>query len=130
MDMKAMMSSSEAGGMPVKKNPRELVLACRQSLYDENIDLVRRYVSDEMEFTGALASRQGTDAVFADLERMRLKCDIKKVFVDANVVCVFYDVTLSGVTVFTCGWYKVEDGRICSLKVVLDPRPVLVVKAA
>ena len=125
-----MMSSSEVGGIPAKKNPRELVLAYLQALNDENFDLARRYVSAEMEFTGALASRQGADAVFADLERMRLKYDIKKVFVDANDVCVFYDVTLSGVTVFTCGWYKVEDGRICSLKVVLDPRPVLVVKAA
>jgi limonene-1,2-epoxide hydrolase len=130
MDMNAMMSSSGVGGMPVKKNPRELVLAYLQALNDENFDLARRYVSDEMEFTGALASRQGADAVFADLERMRLKYDIKKVFVDANDVCVFYDVTLSGVTVFTCGWYKVEDGQISSLKVVFDPRPVPAVKAA
>jgi len=128
MDMNAMMSFSEVGGMPVKKNPRGLVLAYLQA-NDENFDLARRYVSDEMEFTGVLTSRQGADAVFADLERIRLKYDIKKVFVDANDVCVFYDLTLSGVTVLTCGWYKVEDGRICSLKVVFDPRPVLAVKA-
>jgi limonene-1,2-epoxide hydrolase len=130
MDMNAMMSFSEVGGMPVKSNPRELVLAYLQALNDENFDLAKRYVSDDMEFTGALACRQGADAVFADLERMRLKYDIKKVFVDANDVGVFYDVTLSGVTVFTCGWYKVEDGQIRSLKVVFDPRPVLAVKAA
>ena len=110
--------------------PRELVLAYLQALNDENFDLARRYVSDDMEFTGALASRQGADAVFADLGRMRLKYDIRKVFVDANDVGVFYDVTLSGVTVFTCGWYKLEDGQIRSLKVVFDPRPVLAVKTA
>ena len=128
--MNAMMTSSGVGGMPVKKNPRELVLAYLQALHDENFDLARRYVGDDMDFTGALASRHGADAVFADLERMRLKYDIKKVFVDANDVCVFYDVTLSGVKVFTCGWYKVEGGQIRSLKVVFDPRPVLAVKAA
>ena len=128
--MNAMMSFSEVEGMPVKRSPHELVLAYLQALNDENFDLARRYVGDEMQFTGALASRQGADAVFADLERMRLEYDIKKVFVDANDVCVFYDVTLSGVTVFSCGWYKVEDGRICSLKVVFDPRTVLAVRGA
>ena len=128
--MNAMMSSSAVGGMPVERTPRELVLAYLQALNNENFDLARRYVSDDMEFTGALASRQGADTFFADLERMRLKYDLKNVFVNANDVCVFYDVTLSGVTVFTCGWYKVEGGRICSLKVVFDPRPVLAVKAA
>lgn len=57
-----------------------------------------------MTFEGTLASRQQADAIFADLERMRLKYDVKKVFADGNDVCVFYDVTLSGVRVFTGGW--------------------------
>lgn len=61
---------------------------------------------------------------------MRLKYDVKKVFADGNDVCVFYDVTLSGVKVFTCAWYQVEDSKIRSLKVVFDPRPVLTPKAA
>ena len=61
---------------------------------------------------------------------MCLKYDVKKVFVDGNDVCVFYDVTLSGGALFTCGWYRVEDGTIHSLKVVFDPRPALDTKAA
>ena len=80
-------------------------------------------------FDGSLASRQGADAIFVDLERMRLEYDIKKVFADGNDVCVFYDVALSGVRLFTCGWYHVEDGKIRSLKVVFDPRPVLSARA-
>jgi len=36
---------------------------------------------------------------------------------------------MSGATLFTCGWYQVEDGKIRSLKVVFDPRPVLDTKA-
>ena len=39
--MNAMMSSSGVGGMPVKRNPRELVLAYLQALNDENFDLAR-----------------------------------------------------------------------------------------
>jgi hypothetical protein len=59
---------------------------------------------------------------------MRLKYDVKKVFVDGDDVCVFYDLTLSGAALFTRGWYQVEDGKIRSLKVLFDPRPVLEAK--
>ena len=37
---------------------------------------------------------------------------------------------LSGVKLFASGWYHVEDGKIRSLKVVFDPRPVLAARAA
>ncbi len=128
--MSRRIPSSEVGDVPVEQNALGLVLSYVEALNDENFRLARRYVSDNMTFDGALASEQGADAIFADLERMRLKYDVKKAFADGNDVCVFYDVTLSGVKVFTCGWYLVEDGKIRSLKVVFDPRPVLAAKAA
>ena len=59
--------------MPTEKNEGELVLSYVEALNHENFRLARRYVSDHMTFDGALASRQGADAIFADLERMRLK---------------------------------------------------------
>jgi hypothetical protein len=37
---------------------------------------------------------------------------------------------MSGTTVPTAGWYHVKSGRITTLKVVFDPRPVLAGKAA
>jgi hypothetical protein len=64
------------------------------------------------------------------MERMRLKYDVKKVFADGNDVCVLEDVTLQGTPIFTCAWYRVESGKIRSLRVVFDPRPVLAGKAA
>ncbi len=67
---------------------------------------------------------------FIDMERMRLKYDVKKVFVDENDVCLFYDLTISGTTIFGCAWYQVQGGRIHSLKVIFDPRPVLAARAA
>lgn len=114
----------------MEKSVRGLVLSYVEASNDEKFKLVRRYVSDDMKFDGALASLQGAEAIFTELERMRLKYDVKKVFVDDNDVCVLYDVTLSGAVLFTCGWYQVEDGKIRSLKVVFDPRPVLDARAA
>jgi len=72
-----------------------------------------------------LGSRNGAADYFNDMEKMKLKYDIKKVFAEGNDVCLLYDTVLSGVTIFGCGWYHVEGDKINSLKVVFDPRPVL-----
>lgn len=41
-------------------------------------------------------------------------------------VCILYNIDMGGqAEIFTCGWYKVEHGKIKRLKVVLDPRPLL-----
>ena len=88
--------------MVQEKHPREVVLAYVYALNEEDFQQARQYVSDDMVFDGALASRHGAEEIFADLERMRLKYDIKKIFADGDDVCLFYDVTLFGVPVFTC----------------------------
>lgn len=46
-----------------------------------------------------------------DMEKMRLKCDVKKVFVDGNDVCLFYDLKMSEKTIFVCAWYEVQGGK-------------------
>lgn len=111
-------------------NSREIVLAYVKALNREDFQTARQYVADDVSFDGVLGSRQGADAYFEDMKQMRLKYDVKKVFADANDVCVLYDVTLSGVKLFTCGWYRIEGGKIQSLKVIFDPRPVLAQQAA
>lgn len=116
--------------MALQKNAKELVLACVQAINREDFDLARRCVSDDMSFVGVMGSRQGGDAYFHDMRRMRLKYDVKKVFADGNDVCLFYDLAMSGTTIFGCGWYQVRDGKISSLKVIFDPRPLLERKAA
>jgi hypothetical protein len=78
-----------------------------------------------MSFVGVLGTRDGAASYIQDMERIKLKYDIKKVFADDNDVCLWYDIQMSGVEVLTSGWYHVVDGKILSLKVVFDPRPVL-----
>jgi hypothetical protein len=72
-----------------------------------------------------LGSRNGATAYFNDMEKMKLKYDVKKSFVSGNDVCLLYDITMSGITIFGCGWYHVQCNKINSLKVVFDPRPVI-----
>ncbi|MGH9512643.1 MAG: nuclear transport factor 2 family protein [Terriglobales bacterium] len=110
--------------MPVK-NSREVVLAFVDALNRADFQAARECVTDDLNFVGALGSREGADAYFRDMERMRLKYDVKKAFAEDDDVCLFYDVTMSGITAFCAGWYRLSQGKIRSFRVVFDPRPVL-----
>lgn len=55
---------------------------------------------------------------------------VRSLSANGEDVCLFYDLTLSGATIFGCGWYEVRGGKINSLEVIFDPRPVLARKAA
>lgn len=107
------------------KNSKEVVLAFVDALNRSDFQGARKFVSDDLRFVGALGTREGADAYFRDMERMRLEYDIKKSFAEGDDVCLFYDVKMSNVTVFCAGWYQLSDGRIRSFRVVFDPRPVL-----
>lgn len=104
---------------------REVVLSCVKAINEQDFKIARTFVSDDMQFIGVLGSRNGAQAYFDDMEKMKLKYDIKKVFADGEDVCLFYDLQISGKTISGCGWYHVEDEKITSLKVIFDPRPLL-----
>jgi hypothetical protein len=110
---------------PANNSVKEIVLSCINALNNEDFKTAKSYVSDDMTFEGVLGSRNGADAYFNDMEKMKLKYDIIKAFVDGDDVCLLYNLQMSGLTLFGCGWYHVNDGKINSLKVVFDPRPVL-----
>src|SRR5260221_10756324 len=104
---------------------KEVVLSFINALNNEDFEEARTYVDNDMKFVGVLGSRNGAEAYFADMKRMKLKYDIKKIFADDDDVCLFYDIDMSAKKIFSCGWYQVEDGKINWLRVVFDPRPVL-----
>ncbi|MDJ1495410.1 nuclear transport factor 2 family protein [Cytophagaceae bacterium DM2B3-1] len=104
---------------------KETVLSFIEALNKEDFALARRLVHDDLTFIGALGTRNGADAYFADMERMKMKYVIQRAFVEGNDVCLLYDFTIDGITVFGCGWYQLIDNRIRSFKVIFDPRPLL-----
>lgn len=116
--------------MAKETEPRDVVLACVDALNREDFHKARTYISDNLSFVGVMGSRNGADAYFKDMEQMRIKYAVQKVFAEGPDVCLLYDVTLSGKTIFGCAWYQVEGGKIRSLRVVFDPRPLLQEKAA
>ena len=107
---------------------KETVLSLVKALNNEDFDTARTYADDSMTFEGVLGSRNGADAYFEDMRHMKMKYHIIKVLADSTDVCLFYNLDMSGVNIFGCGWYHVQDGKITSLKVIFDPRPVLEAK--
>lgn len=105
-------------------------LACVDALNREDFAQARKLMHEDFLFLGVLGSRHGADAYFRDMEHMRIRYAVKKVFAEGQDVCLLYDVTLSGKAIFGCAWYQVEGGKIRSLQVVFDPRPLLEQKAA
>lgn len=110
---------------PSIKNALDVVLACVRAINDEDLATARKYVSDDFSFVGVLGARNGADAYFKDMEKMKLKYHIRKSFLNGDDVCLLYDLDMGGSTIFGCGWYHLKNGKITSLKVVFDPRPVL-----
>lgn len=107
------------------RGSKEIVLAFIDALNRSDFDSARKLVADDMKFVGVLGSRDGGDAYFRDMKHMNLKYDVKKAFADGDDVCLFYDVTIAGVTVLCAGWYQLSNGKIHLFRVIFDPRAVL-----
>lgn len=116
--------------MASERIAREIVLPCIDAVNREEFKVARQYLGDDLSFDGVLGCRRGADAYLLDIKRMRVRDDVKKAFAEGDDVCLLYDLAISGTTIFVCGWYHVKLGKIRSLKVVFDPRPLLQTKTA
>ncbi len=111
--------------MSIKNNGKEIVLSYIRALNDEDFNAARSLVTEDLAFDGVLGSRIGAEDYFKDMVKMKFKYKVIKAFAEGDDVCVLYDVVMGGISVFTCGYYRLEHGKIKSLKVVFDPRPLL-----
>lgn len=105
----------------------QVVLQLGNAINAEDFQLARKLVSDDMKHVYPLGTHDNAGAYFQQLEQIRPKFQIHKTFVNGNDVCVLYDTTASSVKLFASGWFKVKDGKVSSLTVVFDPRPLLAV---
>jgi limonene-1,2-epoxide hydrolase len=104
---------------------KQVVLDLGKALNDGNYEEARRYVSDNMSYVGPFGFRDGAEAYLQEIERLHLKFDIQRIFSDGKDVCALYDITVSGITLFACGWFQVEAGKVKLMRVTFDPRPLL-----
>jgi limonene-1,2-epoxide hydrolase len=106
----------------------DVVLQFIKALNEEDFAAARGHAADDLKFIGVLGERDGADTYFTDMRRMKFKYDIKRVFSDGDDVCIFYDIDMGSTTIFSSGWYHVVNGKVNSIRVIFDPRPVLEAK--
>jgi hypothetical protein len=94
----------------------------------DDFDTFRSLLADDVEFIGPLAHLEDADACVAGIERMsKLKTDIvvRKRFVDGADVLTWFDLhTTAADPLPTANWSHVENGKITTIRVAFDARPL------
>ena len=110
-----------------KNNPKEVVSAFLNALNSTNIEAAKSYLDDNVSFSAPDGTPvQGAEAYLNGWKPLGLSYDIKKAFVDGDDVCVLYDISFTkpSVTLLACGWYRVSNEKIISIRVIFDPKPL------
>jgi len=88
----------------------------------------RQLLRDDVSFQGPIDTVSEADSFLASLQQLSgivTGVDKQKVFVDGNDVCVIYDLKTAPVpSSRTCEWWRLRDGKIASVRVIFDVRPV------
>ncbi len=104
---------------------KETVLSFIKVINEEEFDMGREYINEDLSFIGVMGSRTGADTYINEMKGLKIKYKIEKAFVDGDDVCLIYDLLMNGITIYGCGWYHLINGKISSIKVVFDPRSLL-----
>jgi hypothetical protein len=112
------------------KSAKKIVMEYIEALERKDFETVRSYISDNISVLAPGPVKSTTfnraEPFATYLEHANLPpLEIRKVFADSNDVCLLFELNYRNppVTTFVCGWFHVnEDGKISSLRFILDPR--------
>src|SRR5690348_1017275 len=107
--------------------PQEIVLDFQQAIGNKEFAAARKLLHDHLEFHGPIDTFHKADDYLHAIQKLSAiveGVDILKVFEDRNEVALFCDLKTKTVgTSFVSEWYKINDGKISSVRVVFDARP-------
>ncbi len=96
-----------------------------QYLNEENFDKAESYLDPDFKFIGVLGTRNNASVYIKDMRQMKFKYRILKAFTSGEDVCFWYTIDMGEQVIEASGWYQIKNGKILSLKVLFDPRPLL-----
>ena len=106
----------------------EIVESYRAALGKGDFASARNLMQDNMIFEGPIDTFNKADDYLESTKRLASiiqRINLKKIFVDADDVCVLYEMvtnTPAG-TAFIAEWYQVKVGKIAYIRAVFDARP-------
>ena len=71
---------------PIVADARDVVLSMVGAINDLDFARARTYAHPDMQFAGVLGSRDGADAYFKDMERMKLQYNIKRFKIETTTL--------------------------------------------
>jgi limonene-1,2-epoxide hydrolase len=109
---------------------RKLVDTYFAAMAAKDFAAIRPLLHDDVTFKGALGTTNGVDDYIAGLRQtLANMLEVKRHAISAEGENVFqvYDLILSkpDVTIPVAQWLRVRDGRIASLQVFFNPRPLM-----
>ncbi|MDN3693641.1 nuclear transport factor 2 family protein [Chryseobacterium tructae] len=96
-----------------------------QYLNEEDFDKAENCLDPAFKFIGVLGTRENASIYMKDMRQMKFKYQIIKTFTSGEDICFWYIIEIGGKTIESSGWYQIINGKIHSLKVLFDPRPLL-----
>jgi ketosteroid isomerase-like protein len=109
---------------------RTVATECLQAWTTGDLDRTRALLHPDVTFVGPLASTQGVDDYMTGIDRMTAivsRAEQTQVVAEGDDVCIAYDLITNDppATIPTVGWYRVQDGKVVSVRAYFDPRPLL-----
>ena len=103
-------------------------MAAREAWRANDFQRLRSVLADDIQFSGPLAQLNGAGECVRGLERMsEIKADIvsERMLSDGADVLSWFELHFNVASpVPVASWAHVKDGRITSLRVTFDPRPI------
>ncbi len=108
--------------MRTKNEPKDVVMSYIDALDKLDYDGALQFLSSNVRVRGPAGETFGAPLGFIEmLRRYHGRYDIKRVFVDGDEVCVWYDLRTTGPTLFMASWYQAKDGKIVRIQTIFDP---------
>jgi limonene-1,2-epoxide hydrolase len=108
-------------------NPLNVVQQFQQAVGKKDFQAARKLLHDNLEFRGPIDTFHKADDYLQAIQKLSAiveGVDILKLFEDGNDVSLFCELkTKAAGTSFVAEWYKVNGGKIASLRVAFDARP-------
>ncbi|WP_034258751.1 nuclear transport factor 2 family protein [Aequorivita capsosiphonis] len=112
--------------MNASEESKEKVLFFLDALNNEDYEAAKECLIPDFKFKGPLGKTQGAEEYLKQMRKIKFKYSIVKIFAHDDEVSVIYDIEMGCKDeITTCGLYLFKNGKIRSLKVFYDPRPVL-----
>jgi SnoaL-like domain len=110
-------------GIHTDSQTRALAVQYIEAVGAKELDTLASLLHQEFEFSGNAAPTHSVEPYVAAIRRLSpiiVRNDIKKVFVDGNEVCVFYDFVTTICPVASVEWLVIQEDKVRSTCLLFD----------